>query len=241
MTKHILYFRVSTDRQGKSGLGLAAQREAVARHLGDGANVIATYEEAESGKRNDRLQLRAALDHCRRAGAVLVIAKLDRLARSARFLLELIDSGVQIEFADVPQLSGPQGRFMLTSLAAVAELEGALISQRTKDALAAAKRRGKRLGAQPGASPLTAYLREHGNTAALEGKSRAADARAESWRGTIESMLADGMGNCEIARTLNAKGETTVKGGRWTATAVRRLRQRLGLDEATVTTTAKAA
>ena len=229
MVKIVAYYRVSTARQGKSGLGLAAQKEAVKRHLGPDVQPIATYEETESGKRNDRPELRKALDHCRRANATLVIAKLDRLARSARFLLELIDAGVQVIFCDVPQLSGPQGRFMLTSLAAVAELEGALISQRTKDALAAAKARGKVLGARPGASPLTAYLREHGNKAALAGKTRVANARAESWRGIIEALVEDGLGNTAIARTLNGRGENSVKGGAWTATGVRRLRVRLGL------------
>lgn len=243
MTKHVLYFRVSTDRQGKSGLGLEAQQETVAHHLGSNANVLATYQEAESGKRTDRPELRRALDHARRSGAVLCIAKLDRLARSARFLLEILDSGVDVVFCDVPQLSGPQGRFMLTSLAAVAELEGALISQRTKDALAAAKRRGKRLGAKPGASPLTAYLKANGNSAAIQGKRRAANDRAEAWRSTIEAMLAEGLGNSKIAEALNARGEPSVTGnGQWTATAVRRLRQRLGLfDSAGETVTAQAA
>lgn len=228
--KAIAYYRVSTDRQGKSGLGLAAQREAVARHLGPDVQPIATYQETESGKRNDRVELRRALDHARRARAVLVVAKLDRLARSAHFLLTVLNSGADVQFADLPQVSGPQGKFLLTSMAAVAELEAGLISERTKAALKAARARGQRLGSPHGAKFLIAHVREHGNGAALAGKQRAANARAESWRGTIESMLAQGMGNTAIARELNAKGETTVKGGRWTATAVRRLRQRLSLD-----------
>ena len=96
---------------------------------------------------------------------------------------------------NVPPPAGTPGNAPVTSLAAVAELEGALISQRTKDALAAAKARGKVLGAHPGASPLTAYLREHGNKAALAGKTRVANARAESWRGIIEALVDDGLGN----------------------------------------------
>lgn len=236
--KAITYYRVSTVKQGASGLGLSAQREAVARHLGDEANIIAEYREVESGRKDDRPELRRALDHCKRSGAALVIARLDRLARSARFLLEILDSGVDVRFCDMPQVSGASGRFMLASMANVAELEAGLISERTRAALKAARARGVKLGGPNGAKPLVDYVREHGNTAALAGKSRAADARAESWRGTIETMLADGMGNCEIARTLNAKGETTVKGERWTATSVRRLRQRLGLNETTETTRA---
>ena len=229
--KFITYYRVSTARQGKSGLGIEAQREAVTRHLGPDAEIVAEYKEVESGRKHDRPELCQALDHCRRTGAVLVVAKLDRLARSASFLLGVINSSVEVQFADLPQVSGPAGRFLLTSMAAVAELEAGLISERTKAALAAAKRRGQRLGARPGASPLTAYLREHGNAEALAGKQRAADARAEAWRKTLETMLAEGLGNTAIARELNARGETSVRNGQWTATSVRRLRQRLGLDD----------
>ena len=101
-------------------------------------------------------------------------------------------------------------------------------------ALAAAKRKGRRLGNPDRGAALVAHVRANGNGAAIAGKSRAADARAEAWRGTIESMIADGMGNTAIARTLNEQGEPSVTGaGAWTATAVRRLRQRLGLGEAT--------
>lgn len=224
----ITYFRVSTDRQGRSGLGLKAQQEAVRRFLGN-VEPIATYQEIESGKRDNRPELRKALDHCRRAGAVLVIAKLDRLARSARFLLELIDSEVEIQFADVPQLSGPQGRFMLTSLAAVAELEAGLVSERTTAALRAAKAKGVKLGNPNGAAALRRYEAEHGNVAAMAGKQRAADARAEAWRGIITEMIGRQMSFNAIARELNAKGETTVRGGNWTAKAVSRLVARLDL------------
>ncbi len=232
--KAIMYYRVSTDRQGKSGLGLAAQREAVKQHLGPDADIVASYTETESGKRDDRQELGRALDHCRRTGATLVVAKLDRLARSAHFLLTILDSGVEVRFCDLPQVSGPQGKFLLTSMAAVAELEAGLISERTKAALKVAKARGQRLGNPDGGAALVEHIRANGNTAALAGKSRAADARAEAWRGEISDMLARGMGNCQIARTLSRRGESSVKGGAWTATAVRRLRERLQLDDATV-------
>ncbi len=233
--KAIAYYRVSTDRQGKSGLGLAAQKEAVQHHLGRDANIVASYTETESGKRDDRPELRKALDHCRRSNLVLCVSKLDRLARSAHFLLTILNSGVEVVFCDLPQVSGPQGKFLLTSMAAVAELEAGLISERTRAALKAAKARGTKLGNPDRGAALVAYVKANGNGQALAGKKRAADARAESWRGEISDMLASGLGNCAIARDLNAKGEVTVKGGRWTATAIRRLRERLGLTEATVT------
>lgn len=225
----VAYYRVSTTKQGQSGLGLEAQQETVQRHLGD-QEPMAEYVETESGKRADRPQLRAALDRCRRTGAVLVVAKLDRLARNARFLLELLDSGVQIEFADLPQLSGPQGKFLLASMANVAELEAGLISQRTKAALKQARARGKKLGAQPGNSPLPAYIAANGNTAGVQGAIAAADQRAEIWRGIFEGMVGRRLSLNAMAKELNAAGEVTPRGGRWTAKAASRMIARLDLQ-----------
>src|SRR3954471_21993017 len=149
-TRFVAYFRVSTERQGRSGLGLDAQREAVARHVASTAGqVVAEFQEVESGKRNDRPQLAAALAACRAQRATLLIAKLDRLARNARFLLGVVEGSGEggVVFCDLPQVPpGPVGKFLVTQMAAVAELEAGLISQRTRAALAAAKARGKRLG-----------------------------------------------------------------------------------------------
>lgn len=224
--KSIVYLRVSTRSQGRSGLGLEAQRESVRRHL-NGSEAIAEYQEIESGRKNNRPELAEALAHAKRTGATLVISTISRLSRNTRFLLALLDSGVAIEFCDLPQLSGAAGRFLLTSLAGAAELESGLVSERTVAALSAAKRRGKRLGAQTGSSPFTKYNAEHGNAAGILGNRRAADARAEAWRGVIEAMVAEGLGNTKIAETLNGRGETSVCGGAWTATGIRRLRARL--------------
>lgn len=150
-TRFIAYYRVSTDQQGRSGLGLDAQRDAVAKHLASipSCLLVAEFEEVESGKRADRPQLAVALAACRAHKATLIIAKLDRLARNARFLLSVVegsgDNGVV--FRNLPTIpAGPVGKFMLTQMAAVAELEAGLISQRTRAALAQAKARGIKLG-----------------------------------------------------------------------------------------------
>lgn len=142
MTAFIAYYRVSTDRQGASGLGLDAQRQAVARHIG-AAVLLSEYTEIESGKRHDnRPQLQAALQECRKKKATLVIAKLDRLGRNVAFISALMDSGAEFVCCDNPHAN----RLMLHMLAAFAEHEREQISARTKAALAAAKARGVKLG-----------------------------------------------------------------------------------------------
>lgn len=222
----ICYYRVSTVSQSKSGLSFEAQRETVARYLGD-VEPLATYTETESGKRNDRPELARAISHARRAGASLIIAKLDRLSRNARFILSLLESDVDLIFCDLPQCSGPTGRFLLTSMAAVAQLEGELISQRTREALSAARRRGTKLGNPDGGAALRKWTAENGNRKAVTGNQEGAIRRAEPWRSVIEPMVADGLSLQAMARTLNATGERSVRGGRWTAKGVSRLRQRL--------------
>lgn len=143
MAKFIAYYRVSTDRQGKSGLGLEAQQQAVTDYLDrDGGRLIDSYTEIESGKRNQRPQLTTALKACRKQKATLIIAKLDRLARNVHFISGLMESGVDFIATDNPHAN----RLMIHLLAAFAEHEREQISQRTKDALAAAKRRGVILG-----------------------------------------------------------------------------------------------
>ncbi len=146
-TDHIAYFRVSTDRQGASGLGLNAQREAVLKHIGN-SKLIAEYTEIESGsKHTNRPQLLAALEECRKKKATLIIARLDRLARNVAFISNLMESGVEFIACDMPSAS----RFTIHILAAVAEHERELISQRTKAALVEAKKRGAKLGNPNGA------------------------------------------------------------------------------------------
>jgi DNA invertase Pin-like site-specific DNA recombinase len=162
--KFVSYYRVSTDKQGKSGLGLEAQKETVQQHLNGGRWQIV---EVESGKRASRPQLEAALAACKKHKAKLIVAKLDRLSRNVSFLLKLIDAGVEVLFADPPELNGAMGRFILTTMASVAELEAGLISERTKAALKAAKARGVRLG-RHGAEVLAPRYQEEAHQRARE-------------------------------------------------------------------------
>src|ERR1700739_3980600 len=152
--KFVAYYRVSTDRQGRSGLGLEAQRSAVKNYLNGGNwSIVAEFTEVESGRKADRPSLDKALAAARLHRCPLVVSKVDRLTRSVAFLSKLLEANVDVRFADLPQIEGPTGRFMLQQMASVAELEAGMISKRTKEALAAAKRRGKKLGGNRGVVP----------------------------------------------------------------------------------------
>jgi DNA invertase Pin-like site-specific DNA recombinase len=223
--KFIAYYRVSTARQGKSGLGLEAQRQAVAIYLNGGDwSIVGEFTEVESGKRSDRPELDKALAAARLHRASLVVSKVDRLTRSVGFLSKLLDAGVDVRFADLPQIEGATGRFLLQQMVAVAELEAGMISKRTKDALAAAKRRGVQLGGFRGKMP-TAKARKLA-VAAIEERtaSRAADLAP-----TIAELRAAGATSLrEIAAGLNARGIPTARGnGSWSAVQVARVLERL--------------
>ena len=212
--KFIAYFRVSTDKQGKSGLGLEAQRDAVNTRLNGGPwQLISEFTEIESGKRAKRRQLEAALAACKKHKAKLVVAKLDRLSRNTRFLLTLLESGVEVLFADLPEVSGAMGKFILTQMAAVAELEAGLIGERTKAALAAAKARGVRLGAH-GAEKLAPKYRAEAHD------------RAKQLEPIIRPLLREGYSMCGIALELNKRKQPTPRGGSWHPQLVKRIIQR---------------
>ena len=231
--RFVAYYRVSTDRQGKSGLGLEAQRAAVAKYVGSAGGVVAAeFEEVESGKRNDRPQLAAALAACRARRTTLVIAKLDRLARNARFLLHVVEGVGEagVVFCDLPQVPpGPIGKFLLTQMAAVAELEAGLISQRTRAALAAAKARGTVLG-----NPrLRAGAPDQARAAAAT-KSAQARARAVDTLPYLDAAHRAGAHTLhELAEALTSRGVPTPAGkDGWRPEQVRRIlalkRERLG-------------
>jgi DNA invertase Pin-like site-specific DNA recombinase len=222
--RFISYLRVSTERQGRSGLGLEAQREAVTRYIAQaGGDLLEEFHEVESGKRSDRPQLAAALSACRAKRATLVIAKLDRLARNARFLLSVVegtgDAGVA--FCDLPTLpGGPVGKFMLTQMAAVAELEAGLISQRTKAALASAKARGIKLG-NPA---LQAGSPESARAAAAAKAAQAREKAVGVMPYIIAAQKAGATTLAQLAEALTARGVATPSGrGVWHPVTVSRV------------------
>ncbi|SDB73998.1 recombinase family protein [Belnapia rosea] len=211
-SRFVAYYRVSTERQGRSGLGLDAQREAVARHVAGGGEVIAEFQEVESGKRNDRPQLAAALAACRAQRATLLIAKLDRLARNARFLLGVVEGSGEggVVFCDLPMVPpGPVGKFLVTQMAAVAELEAGLISQRTRAALGMAKTRGVVLG-----NPrLRAGTPDQARAAAAV-KQQMSRARAADVLPYVEAARRAGAKTLrELAMALTARGVPAPAGG----------------------------
>lgn len=226
--RFVPYYRVSTGGQGRSGLGLEAQRVTAHGYMGD-VEPIAEFVEVESGKRTDRPELAKALAACRLHNATLVIAKLDRLARNAQFLMGLVDSGVDVVFCDLPQIPpGAVGRFLLQQMANVAELERGLISERTKAALAAAKARGQRLGndgsnlRNPAMQDRIAAGRARGTAA----RKANADKRAADVLPVIRTIQAEGAASLrELAAALNARQISAARGGEWSAVQVRRVLQ----------------
>ena len=217
--RFVAYYRVSTSQQGRSGLGLEAQREAVRTYLNGGQwSLLAEHTEVESGKRNDRPQLAAALATCRLTGAVLVIAKLDRLSRDAHFLLGLEKAGVEFIAADMPNAN----RLTVRLMAVIAQEEREMISVRTKQALAAAKARGVRLGGRRGSHVVDSRL-------GREAIQRRAEAFVAGVGPIAVGLRQAGHSLRQIAATLADRGILTPRGGVWSADAVRQvlLRQQM--------------
>ena len=219
--KFISYLRVSTARQGASGLGLEAQREAVSRYLNGGNwTLVQELLEVESGKRNDRPQIAEALRLCRLHKATLIIAKLDRLARNVHFISSLMESDVEFVACDFPEAN----RLTVHILAAVAEHEAGMISARTKAALMAAKARGVILGGQRGSVERMASMAAKGTRQSAAVRQESAAKRRADLLPVIEGFRAKGSKSLRaIADELNGAGLTTARGGQWTATQVQRL------------------
>ncbi len=218
----VSYLRVSTAKQGHSGLGLEAQRKAVADYLNGGQwQLVTEVVEIESGKRSDRPKLEEALRLCRLHNATLVIAKLDRLSRDAHFLLGLEKAGVDFVAADMPSAN----RLTVGIMAMVADEERRMISRRTKEALAAAKARGKKLGGNRGN---LSGGGTKGHVASLATRQAKARSRASDLAPVIEELKASGAVSLrQIAAGLNAKGIRTARGGVWSAMQVQRVMERV--------------
>lgn len=205
----ISYIRVSTDKQGESRLGLQAQQQAVQTYLESTAGrLIGEYVEVESGEKSKRRELEKALRQCKKEKAILVIAKLDRLARRVHFISGLMDSGVEFRAADMPHAD----RFMLHVYAAMAEEEGRRISLRTQDALRAAKKRGTVLG-------------KAGKQLAARNK-HDANEFAKLIGPRIEELFQLGLSTRQVCQRLNSDKLPSYRGGTWHPTTVHRLRQR---------------
>src|SRR4051812_31476466 len=211
----INYYRVSTAKQGRSGLGLAAQRAAIASYCASrGCEPLGEYTEQESGKRDDRPELAKAIHHAKVTGATLVIAKLDRLSRNLAFLAALQDAGTKFIAADMPEAN----ELTIHIMAAMAQAERKAISKRTKEALAAAKARGTKLGNPMGAKAFGKY---RGNGAAVEAIKLKAQAFAADIMPIVESIRAEGRTSLrDIAAELNARGIMPARGGKWAAQSV---------------------
>jgi DNA invertase Pin-like site-specific DNA recombinase len=208
------YYRVSTQKQGASGLGLEAQRAAVLAFVADPAQLGAEYVEIESGKKNQRPQLLAAIAEARRVGATLLIAKLDRLSRNAGFIFALRDSGVDFVCCDMPDAN----TLTVGLFAVIAQHERETISKRTKDALAAKKARGAQLGSPQN---FTGAVIAQGQ-AAMQHNAREHQANRQAAQ-LAELLRAKGQTLWQIAAKLNEAGYRTRRGKAFHATTVQRL------------------
>ncbi len=223
MKRYVAYYRVSTDRQGRSGLGLEAQQAAVHEYVNGHGELVAEYHEVETGKRANRPQLTKALANARRQQATLVIAKLDRLARNVAFTAALMESGADFVACDIPEAN----RLTIHILAAVAEDEARRISERTKAALAAYKARGGKLGANhPRCRSVSRAAAKKGSPI---GAARVADQSRKAYADILPMILE--LRDCgrslrEIAKHLNASGHVTRRGRDWNPTQVMRILKR---------------
>lgn len=209
--KFVSYVRVSTAEQGQSGLGLEAQGQAVSEYVSRmSCDLIAQFVEVESGSRNDRPQLKAAIDLCKRQKATLIIAKLDRLARNVAFISTLMESGISFLAADNPHAN----KLMIHMLAAFAEHERDQIRARTKAALAAAKARGVVLG-------------RYGREVLSKRNKLQAGEQARQLAPVLTELRSNSLTFSEMARIMNERCIPTARGRRWHAATVHRLFHRV--------------
>ena len=222
--QYVSYLRVSTQKQGYSGLGLEAQKEIIKNFLHD-KTPIAEFTEIESGRKTDRPKLKEALTQCRTTGATLIVAKLDRLARNVSFLSNLLESDVEIVFCDFPQAN----KMVLHILAAISQYEAELTAQRTKAALQAKKARGAKLG-----NP-EHLMNKHEQAIANSNKTNSEKAKKNPNNkravAFLKVMISQGKSLTEMTDILNSEGFVTAQGCKFVPATVRRLIKRNNLDE----------
>jgi DNA invertase Pin-like site-specific DNA recombinase len=221
--KIVTYTRVSTDKQGRSGLGLEAQQTAIAAYAAStNAETVAEFEEVESGRHNARPELAKAMKMARVTGATLVIAKLDRLSRNAAFLLNLQESGVPFVACDMLKANA----FTIGIMAVLAQQESKMIGDRTRAAMKAAKARGQAFGNPNGADALIRAGR--GNTATCTAQKESANARAADLADVLEDIGSKGFKTLKAqAEELNKRGIKTARGGQWHPSSVANTKARL--------------
>ena len=222
--QYVSYLRVSTQKQGYSGLGLGGQKEIIKNFLHD-KTPIAEFTEIESGRKTDRPKLKEALTQCRTTGATLIVAKLDRLARNVSFLSNLLESDVEIVFCDFPQAN----KMVLHILAAISQYEAELTAQRTKAALQAKKARGAKLG-----NP-EHLMNKHKQAIANSNKTNSEKAKKNPNNkravAFLKVMISQGKSLTEMTDILNSEGFVTAQGCKFVPATVRRLIKRNNLDE----------
>ena len=219
--KFVLYYRVSTQRQGLSGLGLEAQQSQALQYLQQvNGQAVEEFVEVESGRKDDRPELRRAIELCQAWDATLLVAKFDRLSRDAHFLLGLQKSGIKFIAADNPQAN----ELTVGILALVAQQEAKAISERTKAALAAAKARGVKLGGFKGY-----YLSDNDRQRSTEARTQAANDKAMRLKPILDRVNPEGsLSLGKVAQVLNQEGVPTLSGrGQWNGKSVQRVYQRL--------------
>jgi DNA invertase Pin-like site-specific DNA recombinase len=224
--KLVAYYRVSTGRQGRSGLGLEAQVQTVRERLNGGNwSIVGSFTEIETGTaKRARPELARALALCRVMGARLIVANVSRLTRDPDFMGRLVAAGVEVEFCDLPRTDGPVGRFMLRQMLSVAELEAGMIAERTRKALAAAKSRGVKLGGDRGN---LATDGAKGRAASLRVRTARAADRAADLAPIIAEIRSSGATTlAAVAAVLNAREVPTARGGRWKPVQVQRVEKR---------------
>ena len=222
-SRYVAYLRVSTQRQGSSGLGLQAQQEIIRKYL-NGNSPIAEFIEVESGRKSDRPKLHEALELCKKKKATLIVAKMDRLSRNVAFTSQLLDSGIEIVFCDFPKAN----RLVLTIISAISEYEAGLIRQRTKAALQVKKEQGCKLGKPENLiNNLEKAIANSKKTNMEKAKNNPNNRRAVA---LLKNLIKSTSNLSEMARQLNDEGFVTSRGCKFTSKQVSLLLKKHNLD-----------